>query len=146
MADVPAGVDEPDVRDVFAEDPREGVPGDHAVLPRGLVGEAQRVDRTEEREAALLHDDRAAGGRVVVDGGGEVGDVEPPDLVEKRPLLARGGERGGVARVLEAVLGVHRDEGVDVQKREERNQHDHEREQNRYLTPPHAIHLPWLYM
>ena len=81
-----------------------------------------------------------------MDGGGEVGDVEPPDLVEKRPLLARGGERGGVARVLKAVLGVDCDEGVDVQKREERDQHDDEREKNRYLSPSHARHLPWLYM
>ena len=113
-----------------------------AVEHRRLLRGGDAGERAGEEQAQLRVGDRLDGGVVERGERERVEEVELALEVERGGLPARGGERGGVARVLRLVLGEHR--VVDVrepQRRDEQRDRREQHEQDHLPAPPVAARL-----
>ena len=115
--------------------------GQDAVALRGELRRVEAREGAREDEALL----EVLDAREEIGGGGggvrilardvDLREVERAEGVERDALPARGGEGGGVARVLEAALAPNREKNVRVHEHEEEEPQNHERKHEDNLSP-----------
>ena len=115
--------------------------GQDAVALRGELRRVEAREGAREDEAFL----EVLDAREEIGGGGggvrilardvDLREVERAEGVERDALPARGGEGGGVARVLEAALAPNREKNVRVYEHEEEESQNHERKHEDNLSP-----------
>ena len=114
------------------------------VLARGGLGGGESGERPRESEPFLDCVYAAHGVRFAGRQREGVQEIEFAFEIQRSGLPARGGEGGGVARVLRIVLAEHGGEDVEADENDEQRRRQQEQHQQGYLSGSSAggVHSP----